>query len=646
MCGLTGFWQGGGVSYGTLVEQICVMSECLRHRGPDDDGFWVDEKVGVALGFRRLAILDLSPHGHQPMMSACGRFVIVFNGEVYNFRDLRQNLEERGHTFRGQSDTEVILASLVEWGLETAVSRFIGMFAFALWDKREHKLSLVRDRLGIKPLYYGFIGSNFLFGSELESLRRYPAFQPDIDRGSLSLLLRHNTIPAPYSIYKGIYKLPPGCLLNVLSPQSTITQPETYWSVKRVIETIESYESSEIEAIKELDVLLQDAVGKRLISDVPLGAFLSGGIDSSLVVALMQGQSMHPVKTFTIGFTDEDFNEAKRAREVANFLGTDHTELYLTPEDVLSVVPKLPQIYDEPFSDSSQIPTHLVSKMTRNHVTVAISGDGGDELFGGYRRYIYIKAIWDKLNWVPKQFRPKLGRGLAMFSPSFYDRWFSSLLPIMNQYGRPESVGTQLYKLSELLCASHPELVYHYIHSHWKTPSQVVIDGYEPSTIATEPQNWVQASDFRETMLYMDMINYLPNDILTKLDRATMAVSLEARVPLLDHRVVEFAWRVPVSMKFKDGIGKWLLRQVLYKYVPQNIVDRPKKGFGVPLAYWLRYPLRDWAESLLDEKRLRCEGFFDPIPIRQKWQEHLSQKQDWHLYLWDVLMFQAWHEVH
>ena len=649
MCGLTGFWER---SARKKVEELCrtveQMACTLALRGPDDSGEWAEERNGIALGFRRLAIVDLSPAGHQPMMSASERYAIAFNGEVYNFEALREELtrQNAAPVFRGHSDTEVMLAAIEAWGLEAAVKRFVGMFAFALWDRQEQVLHLVRDRLGIKPLYYGWAGDTFLFGSEVKALKAHPAFHPEIDRDSLTLLLRHNYIPSPYSIYKGIRKLPPGTILTLNGSRES--EPIAYWSVREAAEAglADPFCGTDAEAIEQLDVLLRDAVGLRMIADVPLGAFLSGGIDSSIVVALMQAQSSRPVKTFSIGFRENGYDEAPHAAKVAKHLGTDHTELYLSSEDALAVIPSLPSLYDEPFSDSSQIPTLLVSQLARRHVTVSLSGDGGDELFGGYNRYFAGQGLWDKVGWMPDGLRRTAASAMTAIPPHLVDSLmgkFGSKLPKSLAHG---GVSNKLAKVAGILCVNSPEEMYKNLVSHWEDPASIVLgaDSGEPPTPLTRKTDWRWLPEFTQRMMYLDTLTYLPDDILCKVDRASMGVSLEARVPLIDHRVVEFSWRVPLSLKIRDGQGKWLLRQVLYRYVPRELIERPKMGFGVPIDTWLRGPLRDWAEALLDESRLRNEGFFQPAPIRAKWAAHLSGQQNWQYHLWDILMFQAWLE--
>jgi asparagine synthase (glutamine-hydrolysing) len=643
MCGIAGFWTVDGLEE-TFEATLCSMTSAISHRGPDDEGYWVDGDAGIALGHRRLSIIDLSPEGHQPMVSASGRYVISYNGEVYNFQELRKELDGSG--WRGQSDTEVILKAIETWGLTEAVKYFVGMFAFTLWDRKERVLHLVRDRLGIKPLYYGWAGKTFLFASELKALTKHPVFQAEINRDALSLFLRHSYIPAPYSIYEGIYKLLPGTILTLAQPTC---QPsgETYWSMKDVAERCidDPFIGTEAEAIEYLDGILREAVAMRMVADVPLGAFLSGGIDSSTVVALMQSRSSQPIKTFSIGFHESHYNEAEHARAVARSLGTDHTELYVTPEEAMAVIPELPRFYDEPFSDSSQIPTFLVSQLTRQHVTVSLSGDGGDELFGGYKRYNAAQDLWRVTGWITDFTRRALARILLTVPVRAWDGAFGWLAPALNKYGREGSVGDKLHKLAGVIATTTPELLYRRMVSHWENPASLVLNAAEPDTALTDQTQWASLSDFMLWMMYLDTITYLPDDILTKVDRASMGVSLEARVPLLDHRIVEFVWRLPVSLRLRHGQGKWLLRQVLYKYVPRELIERPKMGFGVPIDAWLRGPLRDWAEALLDKKRLREEGLFTSEPIRQKWIEHLSSTRNWYYHLWDVLMFQAWLEA-
>ncbi len=647
MCGFAGFVTHGRNDANATA--VCrEMVNTLVHRGPDYGGVWVDGQAGIALGHRRLTIQDLSPEGHQPMVSASSRFTVVFNGEIYNFLELKQELEESGIAFRGHSDTEVLLASVERWGLKMAIQRFVGMFAFAMWDKQDHVLTLARDRLGEKPLYYGWQGKTFLFGSELKALRVHSEWRGEINRDVLALYMRHNYIPAPYSIYKGIAKLLPGTMLclPINSPPEAKLEFLTYWSAKAIAEygTENHLLLSDGEAIEQLDVLLRQSILEKMLADVPLGAFLSGGIDSSTVVALMQAESSRPVKTFSIGFHEEGYNEADQAKTIAQYLGTEHTELYVTAKQAMDVIPRLPTLYDEPFSDSSQVPMFLVSEMTRRYVTVALSGDGGDELFCGYNRYQKTLAIWNKFGWMPDGGRKLFTYLLNTIPIDVLDKMFFWITPILNKYGRPGSAGDKLHKLADVLTMESPDCLYANLISHWKKPSRLVLGANEPLTVFTDPSQQAKLTDLFTRLMFLDTVSYLPDDILCKVDRASMGVGLESRMPFLDHRVFEFAWRLPLTMKMRNGEGKWLLRQVLYKYVPQEMMNRPKAGFGVPIDVWLRGPLREWAEELLEETRLKREGFFNPLPIREKWEEHLSEKRNWYYYLWDVLMFQAWLE--
>jgi asparagine synthase (glutamine-hydrolysing) len=652
MCGITGFLsQSGCMKLDELRAVATRMRETLVHRGPDRAGLWVDEKVGVALGFRRLSILDLSASGDQPMTSESGRYVIIFNGEVYNYRSLRAQLENEGavSSFRGTSDTEVMLAAIQHWGLEMAVTRFNGMFAFVLWDREQHCLHLVRDRLGIKPLYYGWMGGSFLFGSELKALKQHPDFHAEVDRQALALYLRYNYVPTPLSIYRDIYKLTPGTILS-MSPSTEANhqgwkiEQHNYWSAREAVEKSISdpFCGSEDEALDELTQLMRSSIRERMLADVPLGAFLSGGIDSSNIVALMQKESSIPVRTFTIGFNVPGYNEARFASQIASHLGTEHTELYLNPDEAREIIPDLPVLYDEPFSDASQIPTFLVTKLARASVTVSLSGDGGDELFAGYSRHTWVPRIWRNFGWLPRKARKLLAWPIGKISPRRWrgleDRIFSSR----------QSIPQFLYKvqkLAEILAEDDPYAIYTSLRSHWKQPAEIVYGTKPLPSNVVDPKDWPTLPDLTHWLMYMDMVTYLPDDILTKVDRASMGVSLESRVPYLDdHRVVEFAWRLPLSMKVHKGKSKWLLRRMLYRSVPEELVERPKMGFSVPIDHWLRRELRDWAEALLDEGRLRDEGFFDPVFIRGRWDEHMEGKHNWQDQLWDILMFQAWLE--
>jgi len=623
---------------------VSQMTDQLVHRGPDDSGVWVDRQAGVALGHRRLSILDLSPDGHQPMHSETGRYVIVFNGEVYNFTELRSTLEGLGHQFRGHSDTEVMLAAMEQWGVDKALPLFNGMFAFAVWDCKERQLHLVRDRLGEKPLYYGWVGQTFLFGSELKALAAHPEFRNEVDRDAVALYLRYNCIPAPYSIYRGIKKLVPATKLTVgLLHRHRVSFPRPYWSLEEAMRRglEQPFEGSEKEAVAELDALLRDAVEMRMVADVPLGAFLSGGVDSSAIVALMQ-HSQKPVKTFSIGFHDEAYNEAKHAAAVARHLGTDHTEFYVSAEEAMKVIPHLPKFYDEPFADSSQIPTYLVSALARRYVTVSLSGDGGDELFGGYKRYFLWGRVWKAAQWAPAFLREATAWSLRGVEPQRWNRVLGlagSLFPQTKDLVAP---GEKIEKLAQILSAKDSFSRYQVILSDWESANSAVRGGVAPSSMLHQRCAGPEFRDFRVQMMFLDAVTYLPDDILVKLDRAAMAVSLEGRVPYLDHRVVEFAARLPLSMKLRAGSGKWILRQVLRQYVPQQLIDRRKKGFALPVAEWLRGPLREWAEELLSENRLREDGYFNPEIVRRIWVDHLSRQRDLRHHVWALLMFQAW----
>lgn len=656
MCGIAGFVGSGGLSSGGVDEVASRMGDAIRHRGPDDSGIWRDEAAQVALVHRRLSILDLSPAGHQPMVSASGRYVMVFNGEIYNHLELRAALEKvgtgmtAGLVWRGHSDTETLLAGIEIWGLEETLRHSTGMFAIAVWDRQERVLNLARDRMGEKPLYCGWQRGVFLFGSELKALKAHPAFVGEIDRDAITLQLRHNYIPAPYSIYKGIGKLMPGTVLRLDAnelcgaPMRGLEAARPYWSFLDSVERGRSdlFAGTDTEAEAALDGLLRDAVARQMVADVPLGAFLSGGVDSSAIVAMMQSQSARPVKTFTIGFNEVAYNEAEHAKAVARHLGTEHTELYVTPEQALDVIPHLPSLYDEPFSDSSQIPTFLVSEMTRQHVTVSLSGDAGDELFGGYSRYSRASKLWSMLDIVPGFCRTGTAAAIRLLPISGWDFVSAPVKPFLPV--RMRNVGDKIHKLAELAAPTEQMDFYRQFVSHWPTPDKVVLGGTEPGIFFERIHGKLKGMEYVESMMLVDSLTYLPDDILVKVDRAAMGVSLETRVPFLDHRVVEFAWRLPLSMKMRHGQGKWILRRVLSKYVPAKLIERPKMGFGVPIDSWLRGPLRDWAESLLDESRLRREDFFNPAPIRQKWKEHLSGQRNWQYHLWDVLMFQAWLE--
>ena len=637
MCGIAGFWLRKETG-DEPTEILHRMGNTLAHRGPDDSGIFFDKNAGLGLSFRRLAIIDLSAEGHQPMASASGRYTIIFNGEVYNYEAIRAELGPQ--QWRGHSDTEVMLTAIERWGLEAAVGRFVGMFAFALWDAVERRLHLVRDRVGIKPLYYGHVESGFVFASELKALKVIPGFQAAIDRDSLAAYMRCAYVPAPHSIYQGIHKLLPGHILTLSSPEVS-TVPSAYWSAEEVARNgVESrLQGADEEIIEQLREKLAEAVRLRMIADVSLGAFLSGGIDSSTVVALMQSQSSRPVKTFTIGFHEDQYNEATHARKIAEHLGTEHTEFFVTPQDALDVVPLLASMYDEPFADSSQIPTHLVSKLARRHVTVALSGDGGDELFCGYPRYDFVHSLWNGLRKIPGPIARGAAKVMHLVPPALINNT-AGRLPLPRRLR--QAPGEKIHRLADHLLAQDPAEIYLRAITMWPDPSAVVLNSHEHSTVLRAIRRFADMPCAREMAMLTDLTNYLPDDILTKVDRASMAIGLEARVPLLDHRVVEFAWRLPLHFKVRNGKTKWALRQVLYQHVPAELVERPKMGFGVPVDVWLRGPLRQWAEDLLAPEALARHGLFSVEPIRQKWKEHVSGSRDWHYLLWPVLIFQAW----
>ncbi len=675
MCGFAGFCsnQPGGLDG---LEAIATrMADAIAHRGPNDSGAWSDAEAGIALGHRRLSVVDLSAAGHQPMTSATGRFVLAFNGEIYNHLEMRTELDKSSlpageeARWRGHSDTETLLAGFEHWGIEATLQRTVGMFAIALWDTRERSLHLARDRFGEKPLYYGWTGKAgsraFVFGSELKALRAFPGFDNAVCRQALAQYMRFMYVPAPRSIYQGIYKLESGCLLTLagVAPSHAPAQPlrppaafealslRRWWSLADVVEAgTQKQITDEVEAAKLLEQRLADAVRLQSLADVPLGAFLSGGVDSSAIVALMQKQATRPVKTFTVGFEEASFDESPHARAVAAHLGTDHAELFVSAAEARGVIAKLPAMYDEPFADSSQIPTHLVCAAAHQHVTVALSGDAGDELFGGYSRYFWGPRIWNKLAWLPVHARQALGQAIGAVPVAGWDavgRPLNRLLPAVKGIHR---AGDKAHKLAaRLKGVRNLDDLYLSLVSEWQDPAQVVRGEnggvvVEPGSLLDDAMPAQGAEEGQLRMMYRDAVTYLPDDILCKVDRAAMAVSLETRVPFLDHRVAELAWRLPLEMKIRNGQGKWALRQVLNKYVPRKLIDRPKAGFGIPIGQWLRGPLRAWCEGLLDAQRLQAEGYFWPAPIRQKWLEHLAGTHDHTPSLWAVLMFQCWLE--
>lgn len=625
MCGVTGILQRS-TSAESLDRNIHRMRDALVHRGPDDKGSWIDAQTGqIALGHRRLSVVDLSPRGAQPMNSADGRYVLVFNGEIYNFRRLREQLHENGHRFNGTSDTEVVLASFLEWGIERALRAFEGMFALALWDRSQQALYLARDRFGEKPLYYGAQDGTLLFGSELKALAQHERFAREVDRDALTEFMRLSYIPCPHSIFRHYHKLPPGTFLRV-GLDLDLGDPKPYFDADTLARP-NTQPLPDNQAIDELERLLSRSIADRMVADVPVGAFLSGGIDSSLIVSLMRTHTSRRVKTFTVGFDEPGLNEADEARATATMLGTDHHELYVSQSDLLDTVPRLPEIYDEPFADPSQIPTALIANLAREHVTVALSGDGGDEMLAGYDRYDGIARRWRRNCQTPAALRRA------------HASWLSR-----KARQRPTKGAKYLQQRAMKQAGCDLPRFYRNSMSYWHEPEQLVLGGSESYTpflrhsaahAAQDPQRWLQATD---------AVGYLPDDILTKVDRAAMATSLETRAPFLDSELAQFALGLPRHQQMRDGKHKWLSRQVLYRHLPAETVERPKHGFNVPLADWLRGPLREWSEALLDPARIAREGYLDTEAVRWTWQTHLAGTHDWHWRLWCILMFEAWLE--
>lgn len=652
MCGIAGIVWASGPSR-ELVER---MGRALAHRGPDDEGIWLDADAGVGLANRRLAIIDLSPAGHQPILSSDGRLVLTFNGEIYNHQELRSELERNGGApeggWRGHSDTEVLLEAISRWGLRAALERCVGQFAFAIWDRRERRLSLARDRFGEKPLYYGWSGKDFVFASELKAIRVHPAFTGSIDRRALRLFASRTYIPAPLSIYRGIFKLQPGCILELSAdarPLDDAPEPgqsceglslTRYWSYRDVLRAgLQNPIDDETEAIDGLERILARAVESQSLADVPVGAFLSGGIDSSTVVALYQKYSRQPVRTFTIGFAEQEFNEAGHARAVAKHFGTEHHEQIVTARDAQDIIAKLPQIYDEPFADSSQIPTHLVSRFARTQVTVALSGDGGDELFGGYNRYFGTARLWSKLKRLPAPVRAAAAASGGLVPAGAWDR----LGKAMSGKELPPFFGLKVRKSLRTMAAARDldELFASFI-DEWAGDGSPILGGEADEKLCSFDMNVTDDAPDALRMMYCDVTSYLPGDILCKVDRASMAVGLEAHAPYLDHRVAEFAARIPLSMKIQGNRGKVILKKLLFREAPSELFERPKSGFAIPVGEWIKGPLREWAESLLDPAAMRSEGWFDADAVTRRWRDHLSGKQDSTPALWAVLMFQAW----
>ena len=649
MCGITGVLDSrAGTVADRLRADVLGMADAIRHRGPDGAGTWCDAAAGIAIGHRRLAVIDLSAEGHQPMVSASGRYIVAFNGEIYNFGALRRDVDASGVSranWRGHSDTEVMLAVMERDGVPRAIEQLNGMFAIAIWDREARDLWLARDRAGEKPLYYGWCGTHFLFGSELKALRAHPSWQADLDRGALALFLRHGYVPTPYSAYRGIEKLPPATLLRVpagATPGRALI-PEPYWSPSEAVVRglAAPFSDTDDVVLDRLDVLLRDAIGMRMVADVPLGAFLSGGIDSSLVVGIMQALSPRPIRTFSIGFNEDAFNEAEHAKAVAMHLGTDHTEFYVTSKEARDVIPMLPAMYDEPFADSSQIPTHLVCALARQHVTVALTGDGGDELFGGYQRYFIGRDLWRRIAPVPRSMRRGIASGLAALSPDAWVAAARAMRPVLPHRLRRADLGVMVHKVARVLGARDESAFYLGLVSQEEAP-HALIGSPEHATWLSGLHPMPMLPTLTDRMMFLDLVTYLPDDILVKVDRAAMAVALEGRIPFLDHRVIEFAWHLPMNMKVRSGEGKWALRRLLDRYVPRRLVDRPKSGFGVPIDAWLRGPLREWAEHLLDPTRLRSQGLLDAAWVRRVWQGHLTGAVPAHYWLWNVLMLQSW----
>lgn len=657
MCGIAGIFTSPRIG---IAANATAMARALRHRGPDDRGAWVDEQAGIGLAHARLAVLDLTSAGHQPMLSEGGRYVAVFNGEIYNHLDLRKELEAASAAppWRGHSDTETWLAAVEHWGLDTALTKAVGMFAVAIWDKRTHTLSLARDRLGEKPLYYGWVGREFVFASELKAFRVLNAFEGVVCRRALAMYIQHSNVPAPYSIYQGIYKLEPGCVLRVPGPMGgapteALRAPATFgslqlrrwWDLAQVQASgAAKLIEDEGEAVGALDSALARSIELQSFADVPVGAFLSGGVDSSLIAALMQQRAARRIQTFTVAFEDPEFDESSHARAVAAHLGTEHTELMVTPPEAMQLIPRLPDIYDEPFADASQVPTFFVSEVARRKVTVALSGDAGDELFGGYDHYLRGPRLWSTLTRAPYPARRALGYAVQKFPASGWDWIGTALNTVLPAKRRIDRFTGKVQTVGALLSGSRSvEELHQTMSSRWKGAGSPVVGTPRARWSAVMPSS-ANSMGCEQAMMYRDTLDYLPNDILCKVDRAAMANSLETRVPFLDHRVVELAWRLPLSMKIRQGQTKWVLRQILYRHVPKHLIERPKAGFAIPLAKWLRGPLREWAEALLDQRALEAGGFLKALPIRKQWEEHLAGTYDHSAGIWTVLMFQAWIE--
>jgi asparagine synthase (glutamine-hydrolysing) len=645
MCGIAGILDpAASTSTDRLRVLASTMASSLEHRGPDAKGVWVDADAGVAFGHQRLAIIDLGVGGAQPMVSSGGRWILAYNGEIYNHPELRRRLQSAGTRFRGGSDTEVLLAAVESWGVDRALDACEGMFAAALWDRRSRALHLLRDRFGEKPLYYGWIGSVFAFGSELKALCTMPGFSADLDREAVASYLRNNCIPAPDTIWRGIRKLRPGHVVTLTEAATPGLLPDQrcWWSAADAVAHARRHPVtlSDREMIDQLENELSNAVAARMVADVPVGAFLSGGIDSSTVVALMQQHASVPVRTFTVGFADSSFDESTEAAAVAAHLGTDHTAVHVGDAETLEVITEIPEIWDEPFSDVSQIPTHLVSRVARQEVTVSLSGDGGDELFAGYNRHAWLDRVWGRVARVPGGARRSAGSALSRIPPGVVER-AAQAAGVLPARWRLRNPSTKVVKLARILAASDPDDAYRALTTHWFDSTSVVLGSH---SLGIHEQNGspISESGITEHMLWFDLVRYLPDDILVKLDRAAMAVSLETRVPFLDRGILDLAWSLPLDAKLRGGQTKWLLRRVLERYVPTALTERPKMGFGLPIGNWLRRELAPWAEHLLDERRLRSQGLLDPLPIRRAWELHRSGRRDLGYELWDVLVLQSW----
>lgn len=647
MCGIAGFFSPR-LDAGIARSVAKRMADAIAHRGPDSEGVWLDRACGIAIAHRRLAIIDISANGAQPMISHGGRFVVAFNGEIYNFRQVRERLDaKRQIQWKGTSDTEVLLEAIHEWGLSGALRQCVGMFALCLWDRQERRLSFARDRFGEKPLSVATMGGSIIFGSELSALRRHPDWKSNLSLDSIASYLRLSYVPSPYSVFENVRRVAPGTVLSTVIDDACNAGPfleEPYWSVAEDIEPVRSSRNdiSANDAVTQVEAALLETVDRQMISDVPLGAFLSGGIDSSVVVAMMSARAGNRVKSFTVGFHEGGYNEADDARLVAKHFGTEHHELYIPAKEAIETIPRLSTKYDEPFADSSQLPTLLVSEFARGHVTVALTGDGGDELFSGYNRYSWAPAIWNRLQYFPIGWRQLIARTMNAISPRIWESGYGLGAAFMPASRRQRNVGDKMHKLAATIQTASPRELYTFLISLWTEPEQLLTGGHEHKCRALSAAFNPASEDYVSWMMKTDAATYLPDDILVKVDRASMSVGLEARAPFLDHELVQLVWRLPQKFRTMDGRGKWLLRQVLYKHIPREMVDRPKAGFAIPLDIWLRGPLRKWADSILVPSRLESRGILRSAPVMTKWKEHLSGQRNWQYQIWAVLMLQTW----